>query len=89
LTLFLLLFLLFIALTQFLLLLLLLIALTMAELTGRAVRFERSRDAIHHYRLDNSERQRLLGPCKIPWRQGLRDMIASRHPELRLPSSDV
>jgi nucleoside-diphosphate-sugar epimerase len=61
----------------------------MAELTGRAVRFERSRDAIHHYRLDNSERQRLLGPCKIPWRQGLRDMIASRHPELRLPSSDV
>jgi hypothetical protein len=53
------------------------------------VRFERSRDAIHHYRLDNSERQRLLGPCKIPWRQGLRDMIAARHPDLRLHSGDA
>jgi len=58
----------------------------MGELTGLPVGFERSRDAIHHYRLDNAERRKLLGPCKIPWRQGLRDMIAARHPELRLPS---
>jgi len=56
----------------------------MGELTGLGVRFESSREAIHHYCLDNSERQKLLGPCKIPWRQGLRDMIAARHPELRL-----
>ena len=56
----------------------------LGELAGLPVRFERSREAIHHYRLDNSERQRLLGPCKIPWRQGLRDMLAARHPELRL-----
>jgi nucleoside-diphosphate-sugar epimerase len=56
----------------------------MGELTGLAVHFEQSREAIHHYRLDNSERQKLLGPCKIHWRQGLRDMIAARHPELRL-----
>jgi nucleoside-diphosphate-sugar epimerase len=58
----------------------------MGELTGLAVRFEQSREAIHHYRLDNSERQKLLGPCKIHWRQGLRDMIAARHPELPLRS---
>ena len=56
----------------------------LGELTGLPVRFESSREAIHHFRLDNSERQRLLGPCKVPWRQGLRDMVAARHPELRL-----
>jgi nucleoside-diphosphate-sugar epimerase len=56
----------------------------MGEIAGLPVRFERSREAIHHFRLDNSERQRLLGPCRIPWRRGLRDMIAARHPELRL-----
>jgi len=53
----------------------------MAELAGLPVRFEATREnAIHHFRLDNSERQRLVGPCKVPWRQGLRDMIAARHP---------
>jgi len=57
----------------------------MAELAGLEVRFERSREkAIHHFRLDNSERQRLVGPCKVPWRRGLREMIAARHPELKL-----
>src|SRR5262245_31361828 len=57
----------------------------MAELAGLAVRFEPSREhAIHHFRLDNSERQRLAGPCRIAWRRGLRDMIAARHPELAL-----
>jgi len=57
----------------------------MAELVSLPVHFEPSREgAIHHFRLDNAERQRLLGPCRIPWRQGLRDMIAARHPELVL-----
>ena len=57
----------------------------MAELASLPVHFEPSREgAIHHFRLDNTERQRLLGPCRIPWRQGLRDMIAARHPELVL-----
>lgn len=59
----------------------------MGELAGLPVRFERSGDAIHHFRLDNAERQRLIGRCAIPWRQGLRDMIAARHPELRLRAS--
>jgi nucleoside-diphosphate-sugar epimerase len=56
----------------------------MAEMAGLPVRFEPSREGIHHYRLDNSERLSLLGPCKVPWREGLRDMIAARHPELAL-----
>jgi nucleoside-diphosphate-sugar epimerase len=57
----------------------------MAELAGLPVRFEQTREgAIHHFRLDNSERQRLVGPCKVAWRQGLRDMVAARHPELAL-----
>jgi nucleoside-diphosphate-sugar epimerase len=57
----------------------------MAELAGLPVRFEPAQEgAIHHFRLDNAERQRLVGPCKVPWRQGLRDLIAARHPELRL-----
>jgi nucleoside-diphosphate-sugar epimerase len=56
----------------------------MAGIAGLPVRFEASREAIHHYRLDNSERQRLIGPCKVSWCEGLRDMIAARHPELAL-----
>ena len=56
----------------------------MADAADLPVRFERSREAIHHYRLDNSARQALLGPCKVSWRQGLREMIAARHPELAL-----
>jgi hypothetical protein len=55
----------------------------MAGLAGLPVRFAPSRDAIHHFRLDNSARRALLGPCRIPWRQGLRDLVAARHPELR------
>src|SRR5262245_49380612 len=54
----------------------------MAGLAGLPVRFEEGSDGIHHYRLDNSERQKLLGPCKVSWREGLRDMIAARHPGL-------
>lgn len=61
----------------------------MAELAGLAVRFQETREgAIHHFRLDNSERLRLVGPCRVPWRQGLRDMIAARHPELALPPGE-
>ena len=56
----------------------------MAGLAGLPVRFAPGPDAIHHFRLDNSERQRLLGPCKVSWRDGLRDLVAARHPELRL-----
>jgi nucleoside-diphosphate-sugar epimerase len=56
----------------------------MAELADLPVRFQPGCEGIHHYRLDNSERQRLLGPCKVSWREGLRDMIAARHPDLEL-----
>jgi nucleoside-diphosphate-sugar epimerase len=61
----------------------------LAGLAGLPVRFAPSRDAIHHFRLDNSERQRLLGPCKVSWREGLHDLLAARYPELALRASDA
>jgi nucleoside-diphosphate-sugar epimerase len=61
----------------------------LAGLAGLPVRFAPRRDAIHHFRLDNSERQRLLGPCRIHWREGLREMLAARYPELALGASSA
>jgi nucleoside-diphosphate-sugar epimerase len=56
----------------------------MAGLVGREVRFETSEQGIHQYRLDPAKRKRLAGPCVMPWRDGIRRMIAARHPELTL-----
>lgn len=56
----------------------------MAELVGKPATFVESPWGIHHYRLDAARRTTLAGPCRVPWRDGLRRMIAARHPELRL-----
>ncbi len=51
-------------------------------LVGREVAFESSDQGIHQYLLDASKRQRLAGPCRVPWRDGIRRMLTARHPEL-------
>lgn len=56
----------------------------MAGLVGRDAQIVESPEAIHHYRLDPARRSQLAGPCRIPWREGIRRMIAARHPELPL-----
>jgi nucleoside-diphosphate-sugar epimerase len=54
----------------------------MATLIGREVAFVESPDGIHQYRLDPTRRSELAGPCRVKWRDGLRQMVAARHPEL-------
>jgi nucleoside-diphosphate-sugar epimerase len=56
----------------------------MAELVGKQAEFVRTPEGIHQYRLDPTRRTELAGPCGVSWRDGLRRMIAFRHPELRL-----
>ena len=61
------------------------IATTIGELIGREAEFVTSDDGIHQYALDSTRRTQLAGPCSVPWRDGIRRMIASRHPEIPLP----
>lgn len=53
----------------------------MGALIGREVRLRASGEGIPQYLLDPSRRQRLAGRCEIPWRDGIRRMIAARYPE--------
>jgi nucleoside-diphosphate-sugar epimerase len=54
----------------------------MATLIGREVGFVESPDGIHQYRLDATRRIELAGSCQVKWRDGVRRMVAARHPEL-------
>jgi nucleoside-diphosphate-sugar epimerase len=54
------------------------------DLIGREVKLTESTDGIHQYKLDSSKRRELAGACKVDWKQGVRRMIAARHPELEL-----
>jgi nucleoside-diphosphate-sugar epimerase len=56
----------------------------LAKLVGREARCEPSPHGIHQYRLDNARRLALAGPCRVAWRDGVRRMVAARHPELAL-----
>jgi len=53
-------------------------------LIGKPAKLEDSPDGIHQYRLDARRRKELAGPCKVGWKQGVRRMVAARHPELEL-----
>jgi len=56
----------------------------MADLVGKQLAFVETPDGIHQYRLDPTRRTELTGRCRVHWRDGLRRMIAARHPELPL-----
>ena len=56
----------------------------MAELVGKKAEFMETPEGILQYRLDPTHRTKLAGPCRVPWRGGVRRMVAARHPELPL-----
>ena len=56
-------------------------ALYLGELTGRSVQLVESPDGIQQSLLDHSRRLALAGPCAVRWKDGLRRMVAERHPE--------
>ena len=56
----------------------------MGEIAGLKPRFQRVPDAVRQTVTDNTRRRELVGDCRVKWREGLRQMIAARHPELKL-----
>jgi nucleoside-diphosphate-sugar epimerase len=58
----------------------------MAKIAGLEAKFERTRDAVRHVVTDNTRRIELVGKCRVKWQDGMRQMIAARHPELKLKS---
>lgn len=56
----------------------------MAEIAGLKPEFQRIRDGISFTSTDNTRRKELVGDCRVKWREGMRGMIAARHPELKL-----
>lgn len=56
----------------------------MGALVGKEPVFVKDPSAIPHQSLDSSRRISLAGPCKVDWRDGVRRMVAARHPEIDL-----
>jgi len=56
----------------------------MGEIAGLNPKFQRIRDAVRQTVTDNTRRRELVGDCRVKWREGMRQMIAARHPELKL-----
>jgi nucleoside-diphosphate-sugar epimerase len=56
----------------------------MAEIANLTPGFRRINGEIQHTRTDNTRRRQLIGDCTVGWRDGMRQMIAERHPELKL-----
>ena len=54
----------------------------LGELAGREVPMPESPEGIQHSLIDPTRRIALAGPCGVPWREGVRRMVAARHPEL-------
>ena len=59
----------------------------MADITGLKVQFQEDSDnplAARTVVVDNARRQELAGGCQVKWRDGMRRMLAARHPEIKL-----
>jgi nucleoside-diphosphate-sugar epimerase len=54
----------------------------LSELTGVPARFAPTRDTIDSVQIDLSRMHELVGTTSVHWRDGMRRMVASRHPEL-------
>ena len=54
----------------------------LGELAGREVPMPESPEGIQHSLIDPTRRQQLAGPCRVPWKEGVRRMVTARHPEL-------
>jgi hypothetical protein len=59
----------------------------MADIAGLDVQFQEDLDnplAARTVVVDNARRRELAGGCQVTWRDGMRRMLAARHPELEL-----
>jgi nucleoside-diphosphate-sugar epimerase len=54
----------------------------LSELTGIEARFEPTASTIDSVQIDLSRMHALVGTTTVAWRDGLRRMVATRHPEL-------
>ena len=54
----------------------------LGELTGLQPRFLSTERTIGSVTIDLEHMHELLGPTRVPWREGMRRMVAARHPEL-------
>jgi nucleoside-diphosphate-sugar epimerase len=54
----------------------------LSELTGVPARFAPTRDTIDSVQIDLSRMHKLVGTTSVHWQDGMRRMVASRHPEL-------
>ena len=54
----------------------------LSELTGVPARFAPTRDTIDSVQIDLTRMHELVGPTTVDWRDGMRRMVAARHPEL-------
>jgi len=53
----------------------------MAELCGLEAKFASTEHTLESVVSDNAKQQRLVGPAKVGWQEGLRRMIEARHPD--------
>jgi len=54
----------------------------LGELTGLTPSFETTADTLESVHVDTTRLQELAGPCRVPWRDGMRRMVAAQAPEL-------
>ena len=53
----------------------------MGELTGLEPKLEQTEQTIESVQTDNSKLRALVGEAKVSWKEGLRRMIETRHPD--------
>ncbi len=59
-------------------------------LTGLEMKIETGPDASWGMKvLDNTKRKALAGPCRVPWREGVRSALARRHPDAIIESEEA
>jgi UDP-glucuronate 4-epimerase len=58
----------------------------LGDLVGCTPRFAESERAIPSAAIDPTRMHALVGPTRVPWRDGMRRMVAARHPEITLPA---
>ncbi len=54
----------------------------LSDLTGVPARFHQTADTIDSVQIDLTRMHELVGGTSVPWREGMRRMVAARHPEL-------
>jgi nucleoside-diphosphate-sugar epimerase len=61
----------------------------LGELTGKEPRLLYTDKTISSVTIDLERMHALLGPTRVPWREGMRRMVAARHPELLREAADA